>query len=57
MGFVMLDDNPEEQEYFLWRLMVDAEHQGRGYGRRAFAFPLKGQPLEPFAIVTWVAAA
>ena len=35
VGFVMLDDNPEKPEYFLWRLMIDAEHQGRGYGRCA----------------------
>jgi diamine N-acetyltransferase len=33
VGFVMLfDDAPE---CFLWRLMVDHRHQGRGYGRRA----------------------
>lgn len=35
VGFVMLDENPDAGEYFLWRLMVAAEHQGRGYGRRA----------------------
>lgn len=35
VGFLMLSDKPEEPEYFLWRLMVGAEHQGRGYGRRA----------------------
>jgi diamine N-acetyltransferase len=35
VGFVMLHDDPEKAEYFLWRLMIDARHQGRGYGRRA----------------------
>lgn len=35
VGFMMLYDSPEEQEYFLWRLMVAAPHQGKGYGRRA----------------------
>lgn len=35
VGFVMLDENPDAGEYFLWRLMVAAEHQGNGYGRRA----------------------
>ncbi len=35
VGFVMLDENPDAGEYFLWRLMVTAEHQGKGYGRRA----------------------
>ena len=35
VGFVMLSDAPDEEEYFLWRMMVDAAHQGKGYGRRA----------------------
>ena len=44
VGFVMISDNiprevleaePEQivGPYFLWRLLIDAEHQGRGYGR------------------------
>lgn len=41
VGFLMLDlvgpDHPEAPEgrssYFLWRLMVGAEHQSKGYGR------------------------
>ncbi len=40
VGFVMLYDHtlgtaPEQREYFLWRLMVDRKHQGRGFGRAA----------------------
>ena len=35
VGFVMLSDVPEKAEYYLWRMMVDAAHQGNGYGRRA----------------------
>ena len=35
VGFIMLYDNSEEPEYFLWRLMIAAPHQGLGYGRRA----------------------
>ena len=35
VGFVMLHDDPEQGKYFLWRLMIDAEHQGKGFGRRA----------------------
>lgn len=34
VGFVMLFEDAEKSEYFLWRLMVDAAHQGKGYGRR-----------------------
>jgi len=37
VGFIMLWDDPEKGEYFLWRLMVAAEYQRKGYGRRAIA--------------------
>ena len=31
-----LKDEPEIKHFYsLWRLMIDAEHQGKGYGRRA----------------------
>lgn len=38
VGFVMLYDptlveRPEEPDFFLWRLMIDKAHQGKGYGR------------------------
>lgn len=40
VGFLMLYDPtlaaaPVEKEFMLWRLMIDARHQGRGYGRAA----------------------
>ena len=35
VGFVMLHEDTEKPEYFLWRFMVAAQHQGKGYGRRA----------------------
>jgi diamine N-acetyltransferase len=35
VGFVMLELDRERQSYFLWRFMIGAAHQGRGYGRRA----------------------
>ena len=40
VGFVMLYDHtlaeaPEDREFFLWRLMIDRRHQGKGYGHRA----------------------
>lgn len=35
VGFVMLSDKPEEAEYVVWRFMIDARHQGKGYGRVA----------------------
>ena len=38
VGFVMLYDPtlveaPEEPDFFLWRLMIDKAHQGKGHGR------------------------
>jgi diamine N-acetyltransferase len=35
VGFVMLYDDPEEGRYVLWRFMIAAEHQGKGYGEAA----------------------
>lgn len=40
VGFLMLYDPslaeaPEEKEFMLWRLMIDARFQGRGYGAAA----------------------
>ena len=37
VGFVMLSDDPDAPEYFLWRLMIDAAQQGKGFGRQAMA--------------------
>ena len=35
VGFLMLDDNRAVQRYFLWRFMIDARYQRKGYGRQA----------------------
>ncbi|MCK5181496.1 MAG: GNAT family N-acetyltransferase [Dehalococcoidia bacterium] len=35
VGFVMLYDDSENPEYFLWRLMIAGPYQGKGYGRKA----------------------
>ena len=32
VGFVMTYEDPDEPQYYLWRLMIAAEHQGEGYG-------------------------
>ena len=47
VGFLMLSDEPEKQEYFLWRFMIDARYQRRGYGRGALELlfaHVKGRP-------------
>ena len=35
VGFVMLSDDPDTPEYYLWRFMIDRRYQGRGYGWQA----------------------
>ncbi|HEY0739747.1 MAG TPA: GNAT family N-acetyltransferase [Herpetosiphonaceae bacterium] len=42
VGFVMVAENPAEQEWFLSRLMIDARYQGRGYGERALQLVIDG---------------
>jgi diamine N-acetyltransferase len=34
VGFVMLYDDPDEPDYFLWRYMIDARYQKMGFGKR-----------------------
>src|SRR5689334_438492 len=33
VGFVMLSVEPEVPRYYLWRFMIGAEYQGKGYGK------------------------
>lgn len=35
VGFIMLSIDAEKCEYGLWRLMIDKNHQGKGYAKRA----------------------
>ena len=47
VGFVMLYEDPEKAEYYLWRLMIAGEHQRRGYGQQALGLivdRLRSQP-------------
>lgn len=35
VGFIMLDDNADKPDYFLWRFMIAPPFQRSGYGRQA----------------------
>jgi diamine N-acetyltransferase len=35
VGFLMLYDDSDNAEYFLWRFMIDARYQGFGFGIQA----------------------
>lgn len=49
VGFLMLADQPDKGEYFLWRFMVDVQHQGKGYGRRALELLIEHVKTRPNA--------
>ncbi len=37
VGFLMLEDDVAQQEYFLWRFMIGEQYQGRGTGERRWS--------------------
>ena len=41
VGFIMLYDDSEKPEYYLWRFMVDARYQGRGFGQRGLSLAIE----------------
>jgi len=49
VGFVMLSDIPEKAEYYLWRFMIDARYQGKGYGSRALELVIQHVKTRPNA--------
>jgi diamine N-acetyltransferase len=49
VGFVMLNENPARGIYCLWRFMIDAKYQGRGYGRKALDLVIKRVRKRPWA--------
>jgi diamine N-acetyltransferase len=59
VGFVMLYDDPHKPAYYLWRLLIGADHQRRGYGRAAVEHVIEYVKTRPGAtelLVSWVPA-
>jgi diamine N-acetyltransferase len=57
VGFVMLFQDTDAPEYYLWRLMVDARFQGQGFGRRALELVVEHVRSLPGAtalLTSWV---
>ncbi len=49
VGFLMLYDDPQKPEYFLWRFIIADEHQGKGYGRSAIELLIEHVRTRPMA--------
>jgi diamine N-acetyltransferase len=45
----MLHENPKRGTYYLWRFVIDAKYQGRGYGRKALDLVIKRVRKRPKA--------
>lgn len=41
IGFVMLAEKPKRGQHYIWRFMIDAKHQGKGYGQEALELIIK----------------
>lgn len=47
VGFVMLGYYELKEQYTLWKIMIDKEHQNRGYGREALRLGIRF-PVDSF---------
>jgi diamine N-acetyltransferase len=59
VGFVMLSLDEKTPEYYIWRFMIDARHQGRGYGRAALELAIdhiRGLPGAAEVLLSYVPA-
>ncbi len=63
VGFLMLElpeaNAADAPIYYLWRLMIGADHQGKGYGRRAIALlvdHVRNQPGATALLTSYVPA-
>ena len=57
VGFIMLFDDPDAPKYYLWRLLIGADHQRKGYGRAAVGHLIDYVRTRPGATelrVSWV---
>ncbi|HNS49652.1 MAG TPA: GNAT family N-acetyltransferase [Anaerolineae bacterium] len=50
VGFVMLYDDPDEPEYYLWRFMIATPHQGKGFGRQTIERMIEYVETRPGAV-------
>ena len=46
VGFLLLEIDKDEAEYFIWRIMIGQQYQGRGYGRKAVEVLIKKAQMD-----------
>ena len=44
--FLLLEIDKDEAEYFIWRIMIGQQYQGRGYGRKAVEVLIKKAQMD-----------
>ena len=49
VGFMMLSIDREKPEFYLWRFMIDASHQKKGYGKRSMELLIEEVRAQPEA--------
>ncbi|CAN7366837.1 GNAT family N-acetyltransferase [Bosea sp. LjRoot237] len=50
VGFIMWRPDGDGASCFLWRFMIDKDHQGKGYGRAAITLWLKSLPPQGYKL-------
>ena len=53
VGFLMLEDNATEEQYYLWRFMIDARYQRKSIGQRALELLFEHVRTRPGASVLY----
>lgn len=48
VGYLMVIYDHEEETYNIWHLMIDAQHQGKGYGKAAMKLAIDYIRTKPF---------
>lgn len=48
VGYLMVIYDYDEKTYNIWHLMIDARHQGKGYGKAAMALAMNYIRTKPF---------
>ena len=46
VGFLLLEIDKDEAEYFIWRIMIGQQYQGKGYGRKALEALIKEAQMD-----------